>query len=132
MQVGVMSIDKKTLADFESLSYYELSDLILATYSTLIEQLSVLLTVVFAYFVIAYLIAKKLSAFQLASVTIVYSGFCLVALAGYLNLTVRLWDLVYFRDGEVSIALYVSAAVCIFGWLLSLSFMFYTRYKSEL
>ena len=59
-----MGPDTKVLSALEQVSYYELSELVLLTYSTLIEQLTVFLTVVFAYFVVAYLVGKKLSLFQ--------------------------------------------------------------------
>lgn len=55
--------DDKMLAELLHVSYFELSDLVLLTYSTLIDQLSVLLTVTFGYFVAAYLVAKHLSVF---------------------------------------------------------------------
>ena len=126
---GAVNIDKRTLADLEELTYYELSDLILSTYATMLDQFSVFQSVLFAYFVMAYLLAKKLSVFQLSSVSLVYSAFCIVAIAGYFNLADRLWDFVYFRDGEVSVALYSSAVVCIVGWLISLIFMLHARYK---
>lgn len=123
--------DEKMIKELEQLSYYELSELILLTYSLLIEQVSVLLTVVFAYFVVAYLTGKKLSAFQLSAVTIVYSTFCLVAIGGYWSLSIRLWNLFYFREGEVPLTLFASFFVCILGWLLSLAFMIHTRYKDK-
>ncbi|MAV25355.1 MAG: hypothetical protein CMQ05_04450 [Gammaproteobacteria bacterium] len=55
--------DDKMLAELRHVSYFELSELVLLTYSTLIYQLSVLLTVTFGYFVAAYLVAKRLSVF---------------------------------------------------------------------
>ena len=123
--------DEKMLEDLEQISYYELSDLILLTYSTLIDQLSVFLTVLFAYFIVAYLIAKKLSVFQLSAVSLVYSAFCIVAIGGYWSLSIRLWHLVYFRDGDVPITLFASFGVCVVGWLLSLAFMLHARYKDD-
>ncbi|MGI9290411.1 MAG: hypothetical protein ACR2QG_03930 [Gammaproteobacteria bacterium] len=126
-----MGPDDKMLEALEQVSYYELSELILLTYSTLIEQLTVFLTVVFAYFVVAYLVGKKLSIFQICAVTLVYSAFCLIALGGYFALSERLWNLVFFRDGEVPLILSASFWVCVIGWLLSLVFMLHARYKSN-
>ena len=126
-----MSPDDKMLNDLGSLTYYELSELILLTYSTMIEQLTVFLTVLFAFFVISYLVAKKLSVFQLTAVTLVYSAFCIVAIAGFWNLSTRLWNLVYFRDGEVPMALAASVWVCVIGWILSLVFMVHARLKND-
>jgi hypothetical protein len=126
-----MLADEKMLSDLEQISYYELSELVLINYSTLIEQLSVFITVLFAYFAVAYLVAKKISAFQLLAVTFVYSAFSIVAIGGYWSLSVRLWNLMYFRDGEVPITLFASFAVCVVGWLLSLAFMFHARYKND-
>ncbi|MEM7362802.1 MAG: hypothetical protein AAF525_02155, partial [Pseudomonadota bacterium] len=56
--------DDKMLGELRNISYFELSELLLLTYSTLIDQLSVLLTVTFGYFVAAYLVGKRLTVFQ--------------------------------------------------------------------
>jgi hypothetical protein len=131
MLLDAMFRDDKMLEELQQLTYYELSELVLLTYSTLIDQLSVLLTVLFGYFVASYLVAKKLSLFQVWAVSLVYSAFCIVAIGGYLSLTVRLWNLVYFRDGDVPVTLFASFLVCVFGWLLSVAFMINARYKTE-
>ena len=90
--------------DPEGMNYFEFSELILLTYSTMIEQLTVFLTVLFAYFAVAYLVAKKLSTFQLLAVTLVYSLFQLIAIYGIWALSDRLGELLTIRDGEAPIA----------------------------
>ena len=55
----------------------------------------------------------------------------MVAIGGYFSLTVRLWNLVYFRDREVPFTLFVSFAVCVLGWMFSLAFMINARTTSD-
>ena len=86
-----------------------------------------LLTVIFGYFIVAYLIGSKLKLFQVWVVSLVYTAFCSVAIGGYYALAIRLWNLVYFRDGEVPFTLVASFWVCVLGWLLSLAFMVNAR-----
>ena len=123
--------DDKMLGELRNVSYFELSELLLLTYSTLIDQLTVLLTVTFGYFVAAYLVGHRLSVFQVWAVSLVYSAFCLVALGGFYALSVRLWNLVYFRDGEVPATLFFSVVVCVIGWLFSLAFMVNARMRDQ-
>ena len=123
--------DDNMLLDLQQLSYYELSELVLLTYSTLIDQLTVLLTVIFGYFIMAYFVGSKLKRFQVWTVSLVYSAFCLIAIGGYYSLTVRLWNLVYFRDGDVPVTLVASFCICLIGWLLSLVFMIDARAEPD-
>ncbi|MEM7363521.1 MAG: hypothetical protein AAF525_05820, partial [Pseudomonadota bacterium] len=79
----------------------------------------------------ARLVGKRLTVFQVWAVSLVYSAFCLVALGGFYALSTRLWNLVYFRDGEVPVTLFFSVVVCAVGWLFSLAFMVNARLKND-
>jgi len=113
------------------ISYFELSELVLMTYSTMIEQLTVFISVLFAYFAVAYLVGKKLSGFQLFAVTLVYSAFSLIAIFGIWRLSSRLGELLILRDGETSAALLASVITCTVAWVLSIVFMFHSRNQED-
>jgi hypothetical protein len=119
------------LQALESYSSYELAELILGTLSTGIEQLTLFLTVLFAYFAVAYLVGKKLTKFQLYSITFVYSAFQLVAVVTFMSLQQRLEVLLVFRDGETPISWVIPSSVCIVGWLLSIVFMVHSRKSND-
>ena len=113
------------------ISYFELSELVLMTYSTMMEQLTVFISVMFAYFAVAYLVGKKLSSFQLFAITLVYSAFSLIAIFGIWRLSTRLGELLIFRDGESSVALMGSVITCTVAWALSIVFMFHSRKQED-
>ncbi len=63
--------------DFSSkMSVFEVNDLIYTGFSTGFEILALYLTILFAYFAMAYLVGKRLNFFQVSAVTLVYSAFC--------------------------------------------------------
>ena len=111
----------------DSLSTFELSELILHTLSVSIEQLTLILTFIFAYFTVAYLVGKKLSNSQLYSVTLVYSGFTIFGILIFSSLGIRVQELVVYKDGGYSLHWMVSSAFCFGGWVLSILFMMHSR-----
>lgn len=101
--------------EIDGISYFELSELVLMTYSTMMEQLTVFISVLFAYF----------------AVPLVYSAFSLIAIFGIWRLLTRLGELLMFRDGETSAALMASVITCTVAWVLSIVFMFHSRTQED-
>jgi hypothetical protein len=125
-------MSKDQFQALDSYSSFELSELILMTLSTSIEQMTLFLTVLFAYFAVAYLVGKKLSIFQLYSITFVYSAFSLVAIAAFIEIGQYLEMLLVYRDGETPISWIIPTSICVIGWILSIAFMVHSRRKPTL
>jgi hypothetical protein len=119
------------LQALESYNSFELAELTLMTLSTSLEQLTLFLTVLFAYFAVAYLVGKKLSIFQLYSITFVYSAFSLIAIVTFMSLNQRLEALLLFRNGDTPIPWILPTSVCFVGWILSIAFMVHSRKKDD-
>jgi hypothetical protein len=125
-----MSIKRQ---DLDSLSAYELSDLIITRLSLASDQMSIPITLIFAYFTVAYVVGKTLSKLQLYSITTVYSVFVL----SMCLLSVRLWmaaeELFMYRDGVGHLVHMMTVPASIFlGWALSIVFMIDCRNKNKL
>jgi hypothetical protein len=125
-----MSIKRQ---DLDNLSTYELHDLIIDRTTLSLDQMSISITLIFAYFTVSYVVGKSLSKLQLYAITTVYSVF---VLSGCL-LSVKLWmatnELVMYRDGVSQLVHMMTAPASLFlGWALSIVFMIDCRNKNKL
>jgi hypothetical protein len=125
-----MSIKNQNL---DNLSTYELHDLIIDRTTLSLDQMSISVTVIFAYFTVSYVVGKSLNKLQLYSITTVYS-LCVLSMC---LLSVRLWiatnELVMFRDGVSQLVHMMTSPALIFvGWALSIVFMIDCRNKNKL
>lgn len=66
----------------EPMSTYEINELIYSGISTAFEIVAIFLTVLFAYFAVAYFVGKRLSRFQVTTITLVYSAFSIFLMVG--------------------------------------------------
>lgn len=113
--------------DISSLSTYEISELTMLTVSTSIDQLMLIITVIFAYFAVAYLVGDKLTRFQLYSITFVYSSFTFVAIYVMAGLSQRISRLIAYSQGDFQLLWYIPPLLCFSGWVLSIAFMIHSR-----
>jgi hypothetical protein len=125
-----MSIKNQNL---DNLSTYELHDLIIDRTTLSLDQMSISVTVIFAYFTVSYVVGKSLNKLQLYSITTVYSLFVL----SMCLLSVRLWiatnELIMYRDGVSQLVHMMTSPALIFvGWALSIVFMIDCRNKNKL
>ncbi|MFT5396791.1 MAG: hypothetical protein ACI85N_001997 [Gammaproteobacteria bacterium] len=120
-------MENEMTSNLDTLTTFELSELILHTLSVSIDQLTLVLTFIFAYFTVGYLVGKKLSKFQLYSVTLVYSGVTIFGILIFATLGIRVQELVVYRDGAYSLHWMVSTILCFAGWVLSILFMMHSR-----
>ena len=106
----------------------ELAELALMLHSTRLEQVSVLIAMVSGYLVTAYLVANKLTLFQLIAITLIYSLMVLITILGYIGLWSQANALSLHQSGEDRIMLYSMISATFFaGYLLSLVFMWHSR-----
>jgi hypothetical protein len=124
-----MSIKNQNL---DNLSTYELHDLIITRFSLALDQMSIPITLIFAYFTVAYVVGKTLSKLQLYAITTVYSFFVL----SLFLVSVKLWmvadELFIYRDGVGHLVHMMTAPASIFlGWALSIVFMIDCRNKNK-
>jgi hypothetical protein len=121
------------LQDLDNLSTYELNDLIIDTFAVALDLIPILLTLIFAYFTVAYVVGKKLSKLQLYSFTTVYSIFVLSGCGFSVILWMRADELLVHRDGVSSLAHSLTVPASSFlGWILSIVFMIDCRNKNKL
>jgi hypothetical protein len=125
-----MSIKNQNL---DNLSTYELHDLIIDRTTLSLDQMSISVTVIFAYFTVSYVVGKSLNKLQLYSITTVYS-LCVLSMC---LLSVRSWiatnELVMYRDGVSQLVHMMTSPALIFvGWALSIVFMIDCRNKNKL
>jgi hypothetical protein len=119
--------------DLDNLSTYEFSDLLVDRLALAVEVSSVCITLIFAYFTVAYVVGKKVNKVQLYSFTTVYSLFVL----SICGLSMKMWmaadELLVHRDGVSHLVHMMTAPASIFlGWALSIVFMIDCRNKNKL
>ena len=131
---GVTCTEREVAMDPTDPSYYtdmtkiELAELALMLHSTRLEQVSVLIAMVSGYLVTAYLVANKLTLFQLIAITLIYSLMVLITILGYIGLWSQANALSLHQSGEDRIMLYSMISATFFaGYLLSLVFMWHSR-----
>ncbi|GJM12268.1 MAG: hypothetical protein DHS20C12_06710 [Pseudohongiella sp.] len=125
-------MDTELVEFYSQMSNFELSELILNYNNTLLAQLTVFTTALFAFLAAIFFAAHKLSKFQLISITFIYSGFCFVVVAGYFNMARGMAQTVlYVTGGDSSVTLFSMGILLIAGWILSLIFMRHTVKRND-
>ena len=121
-------MDNASREAFEQMSSFELQDLMLTYNSTLLEQSTVFMSGLFAYLACAYFVGKKLTRFQLASITAIYSVFSINLVVGHFVIANTAVDLLLFLTGKDQYAVYATFGVSLVAaFLLSIVFMLHTR-----
>jgi hypothetical protein len=120
-------MNEETIEFYRSISVLELTELSLSVYSTMLEQLTLLVSVIFAYFATAYVVGSKLSNIQLSTITLVYSAFVFVGIFGYAQMALSLGNMNYILYEMSTIPTTLSIWVCILAWIVSIVFMVHTR-----
>lgn len=117
---------------YSEMTNYELIDLFYTVGGNITDNITVLITTLFAYLALAYIAGKKLSKFQVASITTIYSAFIIFMIGGIYrdssyssNIALALFQIDTSRDGVML------AVVLILAWLLSIVFMIQTRRAKE-
>lgn len=116
----------------EGLTRFEIHELFYMARDSAANDFSVLLTLLSAYLVVAYLSAKKLTMFQLIAVTVIYTvSFFYVALGYYFALDTAMETGAYLAGWEPSIWWRGMALVVTVAWLLSIIFMIQARLRDD-
>ena len=116
----------------QELSRFELAQLWYEGMNLANVQISILMTVLFAYFALVYLAAKKLGKFETFSITAIYSAFYLFVLAAYFSSAGILSSItleLFKRD--VTWNLNVYSTVLLVGWVSSLYYMYREKRKDD-
>ncbi|XOV86395.1 MAG: hypothetical protein ACFHX7_15685 [Pseudomonadota bacterium] len=114
---------------YADMSKLELAQLALDYHATRLEQVSVMLTEMSAYTIVAYFAAKKLSLFQITAISVVYSVTVLITILGYWGLSVESVALMQARTGASVFYtnLLIMTITFLISWLLSIAFMIHSR-----
>jgi len=109
---------------FESMSAYELSELTFAGLSAASEFLAIYISILSAFFLVAYYFGNKLKSVELFLLSSIYTFFCLILFSGYYQILNSTMSIVYFLNGtDNTLATYIALGVMIVALVLSLSFM---------
>ncbi|MFK7864835.1 MAG: hypothetical protein AB8B95_11490 [Pseudohongiellaceae bacterium] len=115
---------------FEEMSAFELADLE-ATYQGLTSStLTIFTSALFAYLVLVYLAASKITKGQLFAISVIYSIFLLLQVAELYEFTIRAIDVqnhmaaVYSdKTGSPEIVAITYPIIGVIGWGLSIAYM---------
>ena len=86
-------------------------------------------TILSAYLVVAYLVAAKLTTFQIWTVSILYSVFCAGPILGFYLCVLDLAELDYGARVPQIENPYLVPSVMVLGWAMSIMFMVSVRRK---
>jgi len=121
-------MDPSEAAYYAEMSRFELSELSMLLWANRLEQLAGLVTLISGYLVVAYLVAKKLTAFQWISVTLIYSVVALSMILGYLGLAIQAAALQVAQSGTSRYPVFVAISISfLLSWMLSIVFMIHSR-----
>ena len=113
---------------YQDMSKFELAELVLQLHATRVDQVAVLLTILSAYLVVAYLVARKLSLFQLIAITLIYSVSTIVTVLGYWSLGRQATAISVMQTGTSTDPIYLTMAIMfLLAWALSIGFMIHSR-----
>ena len=119
-------------AIISQLSNYELLELFFSTSDRVQQSWTIFVSAFFAYLLCAHFVGKQLAAAEVWIITIVYSLYCFLILndlvSSYLMGVAISRHLI---ESTNPLAVYLSAAVYISAWLLSLIFMYRARRKQS-
>lgn len=109
---------------YKDMSTYEVLDLVYSASSSSTELIAVFISLLSAYFVAAYYFGNKLRGVELLLLSVVYSVFSLITVAGIYAQVRGMMELITLiggPDNTVYLNAYVS--VMLISWILSLLFM---------
>jgi len=109
---------------FRSMSAYELSELTFSGVSAAMEILAIYISILSAFFLVAYYFGNKLKSVELFLLSSIYTFFCLILFSGFYQILNNTMSVVYFLIGiDNTPAMYIALSVMIVALVLSLSFM---------
>ena len=103
------------------MSNYELFDAYFLVRNALVSDVSIYMTILFAYLTVAYLVSSKLSKFQAISISVLYSLFALYMISSAFNASRWLSYIGSAATGmETSRDAYVLGSILLVSWIFSL------------
>jgi hypothetical protein len=109
---------------YESMSAYELVDLIFTGVSAQVEILAIYISILSAFFLVAYYFGDKLKSIELFLFSSVYTLICVIIFSAFYQTANSTAVMIYFSNGVNNTpATYISLGVMIIALVLSLSFM---------
>lgn len=111
---------------------YEMMDLQDGSSANLTQGYAIFISILFAYLAAAYFVGRKLSRFQVWTVTSIYSAFVILFLGGLFDNALhvaRLNKFIYGVDYTIGVSLIF--VVLTASWIMSLIFMANARKKDK-
>ena len=113
-------------------SKFELTEMYYWSQNLLALQMSLIMTVLFAYLALVYFVGKKLGRFEILSATVIYTVFffyTLSSFAGNLRLGMMIADTLMSLDSMWNV--YAMPLLMSLGWATSVYYMYRTRREDE-
>ena len=131
-RIGSENLDQERLEFYRSMSNFELNEIALNYSSSILEQATVFVSVLFAYIIAAYLVGPKLDRFQLLAITTIYSFFNAFLIFGFFSISSGMIHVVYVLSGiDLTFPNYGTGVVFICAWALSIFFMAKVRHAKD-
>jgi hypothetical protein len=106
------------------MSAYELVDLVFTGTSAQVEILAIYISILSAFFLVAYYFGNKLKSIELFLFSSVYTLICVIIFSGYYQSANGTAIIIYFLNGaNNNPETYMTLGVMIIALVLSLSFM---------
>ena len=103
------------------MSNYELLDAYFMVRNALVSDVTIFMTVLFAFLTVAYLVSAKLNRFQAISISVLYSLFGLYMISSAFNSSRMMSQISYSVTGlDTSRDSYVLGLILLISWIFSL------------
>lgn len=114
-------MDPETIQFFSEMSHYELLDSLSTQRSIISNDLAVFMTALFAYLSAAYFVGARLSRFQAASVSVLYSILALYIIFGLIDSQLTHAKISYAITGEdISFVSLLTLGILLSVWVFSI------------
>ena len=103
------------------MSNYELLDAYFMVRNALVSDVTIFMTVLFAFLTVAYLVSAKLNRFQAIAISVLYSLFALYMISSAFNSSRMMSQISYSVTGlDTSRDSYVLGLILLISWIFSL------------
>ena len=114
------------------MSNYELLDAYFLVRNALVSDVTIFMTILFAFLTVAYLVSAKLSRFQAITISVLYSLFALYMISSTFNSSRMLSQISHTVIGQDnSKDAYVLGAILLISWIFSLILFRQARRKGK-
>lgn len=118
-------MDPETVAFYQAMSSYEITDLYYTIRDSAVFVVSTFMTVLFAYLAVAHFVGHKLTAFEVVALSLIYSIFSMFLFSGVVGSMMSLSNIQQFLNGTKFLIVDIGFPAFLFVcWFTSLLYMY--------